>query len=296
MYNIPSSYLPQIAASLEAGLIARVLKDPIAVIVRRSSAATLCRHTMVRIIALAGLWLALAAEAHALGAAEPSKEQAVDATACVAASEANDADKILTECGALIDNAKTAKNDRINALIARASAFIRKGEPDRAIADYDVALQLDATLADIFNARGELEHARGDRVKALADFAAALKLNPGHVSARANYRALGVELERLGAQMAVAGKPSFSCAQARRPVEKAICADPELADLDRQIFAANTKVVREATAASLRDGQARHREQQQYLAHRAAAFGQPGFDLKKEMRDRLQRLQGAGGY
>jgi tetratricopeptide (TPR) repeat protein len=242
------------------------------------------------------LWLALATRAHAVGAAEPSKEPLVDPAACVAAAEANDADKILTECGALIDNAKTARNDRINALIARASAFIRKGEPDRAISDYDVVLQLEPTLADIFNARGELEHKKGDRVKALSDFAAALKLNPNHVSARANYRALGLELERLGAQMAVAGKPSFSCAQARRPVEKAICADPELADLDREIFAANTKVVREATSASPRDGLARRREQEQYLAHRDAGFGRPGFDLKKDMRDRLERLQSAGGY
>jgi tetratricopeptide (TPR) repeat protein len=246
-------------------------------------------------IALGGLWLALATQAHAVGAAEPGKEPMVDAAACVAASEANDADRILTECGVLIDNAKTPKNDRINALIARASALIRKAQPDRAIADYDMVLQLDPTLADIFNARGELEHQKGDRVRALTDFAAALKLNPGHASARANYRALGLELERLGAQMAVAGKPSFSCAQARRPVEKAICADPELADLDRQIFAANNKVVREATSANPRDGQARQREQQQYLAHRDAGFGRPNFDLKKEMRDRLQRLQGGGG-
>jgi len=263
----------------------------------RSAAATPCRNNdAVGLVALAALWLVLATPAHAVGAAEPSKEPAVDAGACVAASEANDADRILTECGALIDNAKTARNDRINALIARASALIRKGEPDRAIADYDLALQLDSSLADIFNARGELEYKKGDRVRALADFAAALKLNPGHASARANYRALGLELERLGAQMAVAGKPSFSCAQARRPVEKAICADPELADLDRQIFAANIKVVREAASASARDGQARRREQQQFLARRAAAFGRPDFDLKKEMRDRLQRLQGAGGY
>jgi tetratricopeptide (TPR) repeat protein len=267
------------------------------VIVRLSSeAATPCRNNVLRIVAFVGLWVALASPARAVGAAEPGKEPIVDATACVAASEANDADRILTECGALIDNAKTLKADRINALIARASALIRKGQPDRAIADYDMVLQLDPTLADIFNARGELEYKKGDRVRALTDFAAALKLNPGHASARANYRALGLELERLGAQMAVAGKPSFSCAQARRPVERAICADPELADLDRQIFAANTRVVREASSASPRDGQARRREQQQYLAHRDAGFGRPDFDLKKEMRDRLQRLQGGGGY
>jgi tetratricopeptide (TPR) repeat protein len=242
------------------------------------------------------LWLAIATPAQAVGAAEPSREPAVDPAPCAAAAEANDADKILSECGALIDNPRTARNDRINALIARASALIRRGEPDRAITDYDVVLQLDPTLADIFNARGELAHKKGDRVRALADFAAALRLNPNHASARANYRGLGLELERLGAQMAVAGKPSFSCAQARRPVEKAICADPELADLDREIFAANSRVVREASSISPRDGLARRREQEQYLARRDAGFGRPGFDLKQEMRDRLQRLQDASSH
>jgi tetratricopeptide (TPR) repeat protein len=275
----------------------RILKNPIIVPVRALAiaAALACCRSLFGLFAIAALWLMLAAHAHAVGATEPIKDPVIDPAACVAAAEANDADRILTECGALIDNANTARADRINALIARASALIRKGEPDRAIADYDVVLQLDPTLADIFNARGELEHKKGDRTKALSDFAAALKLNPAHASARANYRALGLELERLGAQMAVAGKPSFSCAQARRPVEKAICADPELADLDREIFAVNTKVVREATSANPRNGQAKRREQEQYLAHRNAGFGHPGFDLKKEMQDRLQQLQAAGG-
>ena len=35
--------------------------------------------------------------------------------------------------------------------------------------------------------------------------------------------------------MAVGNRPSFNCATAKRPVEKAICADPDLAKLDREI-------------------------------------------------------------
>ena len=100
-----------------------------------------------------------------------------------------------------------------------------------------MALQLDPSLADIFNARGELWRKKGDRPKALPDFGAALKLNPNHAVAKANYKSLALELEQLGALKAVAGKPSFNCATARRPVEQAICANPELADLDREINA-----------------------------------------------------------
>ena len=100
------------------------------------------------------------------------------------------------------------KSDRIKALIARAGIYTRSDQVDRAIADYDVALRLDPTLADIFNARGELWRKKADRPHALADFGAALKLNPQHEAARANYKSLALELERLGAQIAIKDRPS----------------------------------------------------------------------------------------
>ncbi len=235
-----------------------------------------------------------AVDAHAVGAAELAREQQIDPSACMAASEAHDGDKVLAECGALIENTKTAKSDRINALIARASIFISKGDADRAIADYDVALQLDPTLADILNARGELHRKRGDRPRALADFAAALRLNPGHASARSNYHALAVELEHLGAQMAVAGRPSFNCAAARRAVEKAICADPGLANLDREIDTSRARAVREAGSSVA--ARALQREQAAFIARRNAEFGRAGYDLKKAMQERLRQLNGVDGY
>ena len=107
-------------------------------------------------------------------------------------------------------------------------------------------MRFDPTLADIFNARGELWRKKGDRPRALADFAAAIKLNPDHPAARSNYKSLALELERIGAQMAVNNRPGFDCASARRAVEKAICANPDLANLDRQISVANARAVREA--------------------------------------------------
>ena len=152
-------------------------------------------------------------------------------------------------CGALIGNDKAPKADRIKAAIARAAAYDRKGEIDRAIGDDDIALRLDPTQAELFNARGELFRKKGDRVHALADFGAAVKLDPSNAPARANYKSLSLEIERIGAMMAVNNKPSFNCAAARRPVEKAICGNPELANLDREINAVNTKVVREAGRA-----------------------------------------------
>jgi tetratricopeptide (TPR) repeat protein len=183
----------------------------------------------------------------------------------VAAAASNDADTIIAVCGALVDNEKTSRADRIKALIARAGAYDRKDQIDRAIGDYDTVLRLDPTLADIFNIRGELWRRKGDRPRALADFGAAIKLKPDHAAARANYKSLALELERLGALLAVNDRPSFNCATARRAVEKAICGNPELANLDRQINAVNTKVVREATRDSPRTGRALQQEQDAFL-------------------------------
>ena len=144
--------------------------------------------------------------------------------------------------------------------------------------------------------RGELWRKKGDRPKALADFGMAIKLNPDHPAAKGNYKSLAQELERLGALMAVAGKPSFNCATARRAVEKAICADPELADLDREINAMNIQVVRDDTGDDARIARALQREQEDFVARRNAAFGRPGYDLRKAMKERLRQIVGADGY
>lgn len=226
---------------------------------------------------------------------KPSTDPQVDAAPCVAAAAGNDADSVIAVCGALIDNAKTAKPDRIKALVARGSAYDRKDMPDNAIGDYDTALRLDPTLADVFNSRGELWRRKGDRRRALADFAAAIKLNPDHPTAKDSYKSLARELERLGAQMAVAGKPSFNCATARLAVEKAICGNPELADLDREINEMHITVVRQAVGAYAHMKRALQRDQEAFLTRRNAEFGRPGYDLRAAMKARLRQIVGADG-
>jgi tetratricopeptide (TPR) repeat protein len=156
--------------------------------------------------AAALLWAASSPGALATGT-ESATDPQVDPAPCVAAAAADDADRIIAICGELVENEKTVKTDRVKALIARAGAYDRKDMIDRAIGDYDTALRLDPSLADIFNARGELWRRKGDRLHALQDFGAAIKLNPQHQAARANYKSLALELEWLGAQMAIKNRP-----------------------------------------------------------------------------------------
>jgi tetratricopeptide (TPR) repeat protein len=253
------------------------------------------RLTLSILIGCAAIGCLLSSHGAAKEGTEPVTAPPVDPAPCFAAVEARDDDKVIAICGPLIDGEKTARADRLKALIARAGAFDRKDQIDRAIGDDDAALLLDPTLADIFNARGELWRRKGDRRRALADFAAAIKLTPDHPAAKSNYRSLALELERIGAQMAVNNRPSFDCAGARRAVEKAICANPDLANLDRQISVANAKAVRDAGGDNAA-GRALQREQDDFIARRNAAFGRPDYDLKSALQERLRRLNGAGGH
>ncbi len=252
------------------------------------------RPVLLRTFGAAAVLLAVSApRACAATGGEPIEPAQIDAAPCLAAAEADDDDKVDSDCAGVIDNDKTEKPDRLKALIARGAHFARRGFTDRAIADYSRAIELDPSSADLFNARGELWLKKGDRPKAVQDFAVALRLDPNHERARANNRAVAREVERIGAQMAVAGKPSFVCAHARRAVEKAICANHELADLDREIFAANARIVREAQSPA--EAHRLQHEQDDFIARRNAEYGHPGYDLKKTMQDRLQRLNGTDG-
>ena len=58
----------------------------------------------------------------------------------------------------------------------RGEVYYRKGEYDRAIADYDQALRLDADYADAYNYRGNAYYELGQREQAVQDWQKACEL------------------------------------------------------------------------------------------------------------------------
>jgi uncharacterized protein len=82
--------------------------------------------------------------------------------------------------------------------------------------------------------------------------------------------------------------PSFDCTKAKQDVEKAICGNPQLADLDRAIASAY------ASARMKLDGAgqtALQKDQSQFLGTRDIALTWPGASLKEYMASRLELLR-----
>jgi uncharacterized protein len=73
-------------------------------------------------------------------------------------------------------------------------------------------------------------------------------------------------------------------------VEKAICADPGLAQLDRSINDVFLKAIASAEADNHGAALALTQQQRDFLAKRNAAFGRRGYDLRQAMEDRLDKL------
>jgi tetratricopeptide (TPR) repeat protein len=161
---------------------------------------------------------------------------------------------------------------------------------DRAIADYDAALNLDAKFQRAYNNRGAARQHQGDRARALQDYAEAVRLNPSDAKAADNYKSVSLELERLGALPNAASLPSFNCAVAKRQVEKAICADPELARLDRNMNDAFLKAIASAEGDSHRAALNLTRQQREFIEKRNASYGRAGYDLRNAMAERLDQL------
>jgi tetratricopeptide (TPR) repeat protein len=178
-----------------------------------------------------------------------------------------------------------------NFLTNRANAYNLKGELDRAIDDYDRAVALDPGFYLAYHNRAATWQQKGDLDNAIADYEQALRIDPKAGSDAEQLAGLRQDRDRRNSVPSERLLPTFNCKSASRAAEKAICSDPDLSRLDRQMDdaykAALAKVDRKA-ARGLRE------QQRDFIAERNRSFGRPDYNLKREMERRLTVLRGVG--
>jgi tetratricopeptide (TPR) repeat protein len=110
-----------------------------------------------------------------------ARVEAVDSASkdCMAA----DADRSIAGCTAVLRRSKETRSNRAKALYNRGIALRDKGDLDRALVDFNEAIQLNPKGADAFNNRGITHRDKGDLDRALSDFNEAIRLSPKHANA-----------------------------------------------------------------------------------------------------------------
>ena len=95
-------------------------------------------------------------------------------------------DAAVAACTRALESARLNRTDRVRAYNSRGILWKRKGDYDRAIADYTAAIELNRNYLFAYYNRGNsyLEKQNFDR--AIADFAAAIRINPKYSQAYAN--------------------------------------------------------------------------------------------------------------
>jgi len=114
-------------------------------------------------------------------AAAVPAQNASDAELC--ANITGNPDLAIQHCTKAIDSKRYAGEFLSRLHYNRGVEYAVKGMPDRALADYDAAIRLDAKFVDAYYSRGNIWSSKGESDRALADFDSALRLNPKDKSA-----------------------------------------------------------------------------------------------------------------
>ena len=110
-------------------------------------------------------------------------------------NQTRDTDASISACTQILQAPGEIASDRAIAYYSRGGAFSNKGDRDRAIADYTMAIKANPQYADAYAGRGIVYQAKGDRDRALADYTKAIEINPRYAEAYVGrgiiYRARG---------------------------------------------------------------------------------------------------------
>src|SRR5688572_12956808 len=111
-----------------------------------------------------------------LAAAAGAHGQADDAERCV--SITGNPDLAIKHCTQAIDSGKLSGDTLAQIHYSRAIEWTAKNDHDRAIADYDAAIRINPKFVDAFFNRGNAWGTKGDPDRAIADYDAVLRLAP----------------------------------------------------------------------------------------------------------------------
>ena len=193
---------------------------------------------------------------------------------------------------AVADDSEAIRLNTTNsaAFSNRAAAYMKLKRLDLALADDNEAIRRSPDKADFYDNRGLTYAALHDYDRAIADYEQAVRLNPQDDTAVDNLKTVKRERDRL-ALVNPPAAPTFDCARAQRAVEKAICSDTELVQIDRDMNAAYQSALARLPATK---AAALRRDQRVFLANRDRMFGRPSYQLRLEMQRRATELSAMG--
>jgi len=119
-------------------------------------------------------------------AARPAAVAAPPQSVPACSATNNALDERIAACTRYIDAGAGTRRELSLATVFRGSAYRGKGDLDHALADYNAAIRLDPTNTVALNFRGLAYRAKGDLDHAVADFSAAIRLNPAYTAAFTN--------------------------------------------------------------------------------------------------------------
>src|SRR5215831_3580569 len=132
------------------------------------------RQTLTLIDAAVALALLAATPA----AAQQEQELPSEWTLCLNAGNVYPPDIVADGCTAVISSRDHNPRELAVAFTNRGLAYRAQGDFDRAIADYDAAIKLDPGYAVAFNNRGAARRDQGEYDRAIADYTEALRFDP----------------------------------------------------------------------------------------------------------------------
>ena len=93
-------------------------------------------------------------------------------------SQCHGSEGAIAACTALIDRGDARGQSLAAVYTLRGMAYVRTGDEDHALADFDKAIHLSPFYAPAFGNRANVYFARGDYVRALKDYDQAIRLDP----------------------------------------------------------------------------------------------------------------------